>query len=255
MGSVKKRLFRNMKLHLFLLFTLSYLLCTYAQDSTTDVSTDAPTETPVASTTAAPTNAPTDPSTDAPNTTTAAPTDAPTDAPTEPPINNPCEGVTVGACNIDAEIIVGSNPFPAALCQKQCALNDLCTYWRHDGTTCYYLNSDYHQDCATFSGPVSADVLGCLAVDQTSCGSIIQENCVYTGEDSTLEPGAHQISDVFECQEYCQNLIDFGFDVFAFDFDAPLEECRVYTSEYSAECTGIGAPATAPNLDVCNTKA
>merc|ERR1711937_52219 len=235
MGSVKKRLFRNMKLHLFLLFTLSYLLCTYAQDSTTDVSTDAPTETPVASTTAAPTNAPTDP-------------------PTEPPINNPCEGITVGACNIDAEIIVGSNPFPAALCQKQCALNDLCTYWRHDGTTCYYLNSDYHQDCATFSGPVSADVLGCLAVDQSTCYSIIEENCKYSGEDPTLEPGAHQISDVFECQEYCQNLIDFGFDVFAFDFDAPLEECRVYTSQYAANCTGIGAPATAPNLADCGMR-
>merc|ERR1719348_1969030 len=184
---------------------------------------------------------------------TTAPAEDTTNPPasTTPPPKNPCEGVTVGDCTIDAEIVIGSNPFPAALCQKQCALNDLCTYWRHDGTTCYYLNSDYHQDCATFSGPVEADVLGCLAVDQTSCNSIIRENCNYTGEVPELEAGPHQISDVFECQEYCQNLIDFEFDVAAFDFDAPAEECRVYDSSYAASCAGIGAPATAPDLDVC----
>ena len=136
------------------------------------------------------------------------------------PVPNPCEGITLSDCVIDAEIIVGSNPFPPSLCQKQCELIDTCTYWRHDGTTCYYLNSDYHQDCATFSGPVDADILSCLQVDQSTCGAIIEEECVYEGRDGkstqcraifyilaisvTLEVGPHQISDVLECEEYCQ---------------------------------------------------
>merc|ERR1711951_215935 len=167
------------------------------------------------------------------------------------PAPNPCEEITVSDCVIDDAIIVGSNPFPAALCQKQCALNDLCTYWRHDGKTCYHLNSDSHQDCATFSGPVSADVMACLNVDQTTCWAIIEEECTYTGEDTSLEAGPHQISDVYECQEYCQNLIDFGFDVYAFDFDAPEEECKVFDSTYTSSCLGIGAPATVPNLADC----
>jgi len=179
----------------------------------------------------------------------------PSDTTDPAPEANPCQDVTLSDCNVEADIIVGSNPFPAALCQVQCELNDQCTYWRHDGTTCYYLNSDYHQDCATVSGPVSADVTGCLAVDQSTCSSIIKEDCTYSGEDATLEAGPHQISDVFECQEYCQNLVDFGFDVAYFDFDAPAEECKVFDSTYTAICTGIGAPASAPKLSDCGIEA
>ena len=54
---------------------------------------------------------------------------------------------------------------------------------------------------------------------------------------------------------YLQNLIDFGFNVVAFDFDAPLEECRVFDDTYAATCAGIGAPATAPELAVCGIEA
>jgi len=66
-----------------------------------------------------------------------------------------------------------------------------------------------------------------------------------------LEAGPHQISDVLECEEYCQNLADFGFDVEYFVFDAPEEICGVYTSDYSSNCVGIGGPATAPSLGEC----
>ena len=203
---------------------------------------------------------------------------------TTTPVPNPCEGITLSDCVIDAEIIVGSNPFPPSLCQKQCELIDTCTYWRHDGTTCYYLNSDYHQDCATFSGPVDADILSCLQVDQSTCGAIIEEECVYEGRDGKCAhveehfPHSYYFSHLggwsssdLRCVGmwgvlsgiistwywlhfliwFLQNLVDFGFDVTAFVFDAPMEECQVYTSSYSKTCSGLGGPATAPNLDVC----
>ena len=43
------------------------------------------------------------------------------------------------------------------------------------------------KDCATFSGPISADILACLAVDQSTCGAILQEECTYQGEDRELQ--------------------------------------------------------------------
>ena len=83
-------------------------------------------------------------------------------------------------------------------------------------------------------------------MDQNSCNAIIREDCDFGGRDPTLEAGPHEISDVQECQEYSQNLVDFGFDIQEFFFDAPKEECQVFSSNFRATCNGRGGPATVP---------
>merc|ERR1711892_766425 len=151
---------------------------------------------------------------------------------------NPCEGLTLSECNISGRKIVATSSVGAAECQQACSL----------------LNSDYWLDCDIISGLLTADVpvcLGSVAVDPSSCNSIIQETCEYSGEDPLLEAAPGIINDVVSCEVYCEGMQEFGLDVQAFAYNERDHFCKVYNSGYSAACTGVGAPDGAPAIETC----
>ena len=114
---------------------------------------------------------------------------------------NPCKNITVGSCTLGEDVVVEGHPYSLDLCHLLCSLNDKCQFWRHDlseegsSDECLFLSTDYHQvlsenvalvtlvpqDCRTVAGPVEGDMLACNQVDKTTCGSIILEDCQYSG--------------------------------------------------------------------------
>ena len=114
---------------------------------------------------------------------------------------NPCKNITLGSCTLGEDVIVESHPYSLDLCHHLCLLNPKCQFWRHDlseegsSDECLFLSTDYHQvlaenvslvtlvpqDCRTVAGPVEGDLLACNQVDKTTCGSIILEDCKYSG--------------------------------------------------------------------------
>ena len=64
---------------------------------------------------------------------------------------NPCQGITLGGCDVPDDSRVGAHPYGLDVCQKLCQLDDDCLFWRHDNTTagtkeeCLFINTDYHQ--------------------------------------------------------------------------------------------------------------
>ena len=64
---------------------------------------------------------------------------------------NPCQGMSIGDCDMDESQIVGRHPFNKELCHKLCKLDDKCLFWRHNSgmagsvNECLFLSTDYHQ--------------------------------------------------------------------------------------------------------------
>merc|ERR1712215_548955 len=126
---------------------------------------------------------------------------------------NPCQGITLGGCDVPDDSRVGAHPYGLDVCQKLCQLDDDCLFWRHDNTTagtkeeCLFINTDYHQDCKTLAGPVSINLEDCVNVDQTSCDSVIPEICNYSGNRLTdFEFGPGETSSIQECQQVASAL-------------------------------------------------
>merc|ERR1712025_87320 len=165
---------------------------------------------------------------------------------------NNCEGLSLSECSITPDKILETGSESPAECQLKCSSNDMCVYWRHDGSSCHLLNSEYYLDCDVISGPITADVPGCLGgAYSTTCEAILQDTCEYSGEETVLEAAPGLISDVVECEVYCEGMQEYGFDVAAFAYNDRQQFCRVYNSGYMASCSGIGAPSTAPDLGSC----
>merc|ERR1719187_1479002 len=99
----------------------------------------------------------------------------------------PCQDVTLGDCVMRPGTIVETNSHEPSLCQALCGLIDDCTFWRHDGTTCYYLHTNYHFDCDTIGGSIDSDIDGCLSVDYSTCEAILEDSCVYQGRQVEFE--------------------------------------------------------------------
>ena len=124
---------------------------------------------------------------------------------------NPCDGMSLGYCHFPQSQVVARHPFDKQLCQRTCKLDDLCMFWRHNealaGTIeeCLFLTSNYHQsmivklisfdsacyffckDCDAFASPVDGDIENCRAVNATSCYSILDEDCEYSGQRLSKE--------------------------------------------------------------------
>jgi len=163
---------------------------------------------------------------------------------------NPCEGMSVGFCDLDESQIVAKHPYNELLCHKLCTLDDQCLFWRHDseqaGTEeeCLFLKTDYHQDCKSIASPIDGDLTACSNVDQSSCDSILPENCDYTGDRLTdIEPGPGHTGSIDECFEYASLLADFGVIYLAYLIET--EDCQLFSS-WSQTCTATGGPASAP---------
>merc|ERR1719495_2503424 len=163
---------------------------------------------------------------------------------------NPCEGMSVGDCDMDETQIVARHPYNQELCHKLCKLDDQCQFWRHDNSNegnvdaCFFLATDYHQDCMSFASPVTGDLDACSAVDYESCDSILPEDCIYSGHRlSDFEPGPGHVGSIEECFEYGRLLQDFGVTHIAYLIET--EDCRLYDS-WDQECSAIGGPRQAP---------
>merc|ERR1711892_860416 len=152
---------------------------------------------------------------------------------------NPCQDVKVGDCTLEADNIIGTFPYPAAVCHDLCGPNDLCTFWRHskEGTKdeCLFLETDYHQDCKSWAGPVAGSISDCHAVDQSTCDAILNEDCTFAEDDRLmdLEQGSGATSSIEECQVVASGLEILGVKFFYFVKET--EECQLFSSvpEYS----------------------
>jgi len=163
---------------------------------------------------------------------------------------NPCEGMSVGDCDVDESQIVARHPYTKDLCHKLCKLDDQCQFWRHDSSNegkvdaCFFLATDYHQDCMSFASPVTGDLEACSDVDYESCDSILPEDCIYSGHRlSDFEPGPGHVGSIEECFEYGRLLQNFGVTHIAYLIET--EDCRLYDS-WDQECSAIGGPRQAP---------
>merc|ERR1712106_61111 len=166
---------------------------------------------------------------------------------------NPCQDMTVGDCTLDDNLILESHPYPAAICHDQCGPNDLCSFWRYDEpkNECLFLKTNYHQDCKSFAGPIEGSIEDCLAVDQSTCDAILNEDCTFA-EDTRmpeLEQGPGSISSITECQELARALEVLGVDFFYFLIET--EECRLFGSVPEYSCTATGGSPDAPPIDEC----
>merc|ERR1712154_227225 len=147
---------------------------------------------------------------------------------------SPCEGISVGFCDLDESQIVAKHPYNELLCHKLCTLDDQCLF----------LKTDYHQDCKSIASPIDGDLTACSNVDQFSCDSILPENCDYTGDRLTdIEPGPGHTGSIDECFEYVSLLADFGVIYLAYLIET--EDCQLFSS-WSQTCTATGGPASAP---------
>merc|ERR1712062_320559 len=58
---------------------------------------------------------------------------------------NPCEGISLGSCDVEPDSIIKTYTATPDRCSKLCEMNDNCEYWRAqwDGQLCHLLSSDY----------------------------------------------------------------------------------------------------------------
>jgi len=167
---------------------------------------------------------------------------------------NPCDGMSLGYCHFPQSQVVARHPFDKQLCQRTCKLDDLCMFWRHNealaGTIeeCLFLTSNYHQsmiDCDAFASPVDGDIENCRAVNATSCYSILDEDCEYSGQRLTnLEPSPGMVGTLEDCLQFGLTLQDFGVNHVVFLMKT--RECQLFLS-MDQECSAVGGPQDVPH--------
>merc|ERR1712004_255304 len=163
---------------------------------------------------------------------------------------NPCEGISLGSCDVEPDSIIKTYTATPDRCSKLCEMNDNCEYWRAqwDGQLCHLLSSDYQHDCESFAGAINW--LDCTK-GPGSCYAIVEDDCVYSGERvEEDEPTPGDVASIKACQEWAQFWDVDG--VAFFHYDSTSEECHLYRT-MEAECKSVGAPKTAPPVEECTT--
>merc|ERR1712004_27318 len=161
---------------------------------------------------------------------------------------NPCEGISLGSCDVEPDSIIKTYTATPDRCSKLCEMNDNCEYWRAqwDGQLCHLLSSDYQHDCESFAGAINW--LDCTEGPE-SCYAIVEDDCVYSGERvEEDEPTPGDVASIKACQEWAQFWDVDG--VAFFHYDSTSEECHLYRT-MEAECKSVGAPKTAPSFEEC----
>merc|ERR1711953_327101 len=161
---------------------------------------------------------------------------------------NPCEGISLGSCDVEPDSIIKTYTATPDRCSKLSEMNDNCEYWRAqwDGQLCHLLSSDYQHDCESFAGAINW--LDCTEGPE-SCYAIVEDDCVYEGDQAEEdEPTPGDVASIKACQEWAQFWDVDG--VAFFHYDSTSEECHLYRN-LSATCSSVGAPKSAPSWEEC----
>jgi len=162
---------------------------------------------------------------------------------------NPCEGISLGACEVEPGSILANYSVTPDMCSMLCKMDNNCEFWiaQWDGTFCQHLSTGYQHDCESFAGPITCRD---WTEGQDSCNAYVENDCFYTGDRAEEdEPPAGNVESIEACQQWAEafSMVD---EVAFFHFDSVTEECRLYRT-MEADCQSVGGPRTAPSFEQC----